>query len=159
MRRGSTLVRRCRRAVPATTAKYQNPHSLCPPPPSLTPPRPSPARGRRIEEVPYDPNTPFVFDGEETFLAVRAWTKGYDFYLPDRSLVTHLYIPSRSPLRPTFWCVPLRLLSRLQQACPARNIHQKLTAVSQCNGHSPNLRAGNTSGASGQRSSSSRCCG
>ena len=41
--------------------------------------------------------------GEETLLAVRAWTRGYDFYLPDRSVVTHLYIPSRSPLRPTFW--------------------------------------------------------
>ena len=34
---------------------------------------------------------------------MRAWTRGYDFYLPDRSVVTHLYIPSRSPLRPTFW--------------------------------------------------------
>ena len=61
------------------------------------------AAGRRVREVPYDPRTPFLFDGEETLLAVRAWTRGYDFYLPDRSVVTHLYIPSRSPLRPTFW--------------------------------------------------------
>ena len=34
------------------------------------------ARGSRVVEVPYDPRTPFLFDGEETLLAVRAWTKG-----------------------------------------------------------------------------------
>ena len=61
------------------------------------------ARGRRILDVPYDPHTPFLFDGEETSLAIRAWTKGYNFYQPDLDIVSHLYIPSRSPLRPTFW--------------------------------------------------------
>ena len=34
------------------------------------------ASGRRILEVPYDAHSAYLFDGEETSLAVRAWTHG-----------------------------------------------------------------------------------
>ncbi|KAJ8610376.1 hypothetical protein CTAYLR_003880 [Chrysophaeum taylorii] len=44
------------------------------------------ARGERIRDVPYDAHSYFLFDGEETSLAVRAWTHGYDFYHPDRDV-------------------------------------------------------------------------
>ena len=53
--------------------------------------------------MPYDPYTPFLFDGEETSFGVRAWTHGYDFYHPDKPVVAHLYITSGSKLRPVFW--------------------------------------------------------
>ena len=33
-------------------------------------------------EVPYDPYTPHVFDGEEFSRGARLWTAGYDFYTP-----------------------------------------------------------------------------
>ena len=61
------------------------------------------AKGHRTKTVPYDPHTPFLFDGEETSFGVRAWTHGYDFYHPDKSIVAHLYISAGSKLRPVFW--------------------------------------------------------
>lgn len=61
------------------------------------------ARGHRILRVPYDWHTPYIFDGEEISLGVRAWTWGYDLYQPDRNIIGHLYIPSGSSLRPVFW--------------------------------------------------------
>ncbi|KAH8048988.1 glycosyltransferase [Aureococcus anophagefferens] len=70
-------------------------------------------RTRRVQ-VPYDAHSLFLFDGEETSLAVRAWTHGYDFYHPDRDVVSHLYIPSKSPLRPVFWTDDWDLRSRIQ---------------------------------------------
>ena len=50
------------------------------------------AAGSRVRDVPYDPHTPFIFDGEETSLAIRAWTRGYDFYLPTEQ-IAHWYAP------------------------------------------------------------------
>ena len=38
------------------------------------------ARGHRILRVPYDWHAPYIFDGEEMSLGVRAWTWGYDLY-------------------------------------------------------------------------------
>jgi Glycosyltransferase (GlcNAc) len=32
-----------------------------------------------------------VFDGEEFSMAARMWTRGYDFYTPDISLIGHDY--------------------------------------------------------------------
>ncbi|KAJ8601173.1 hypothetical protein CTAYLR_009910 [Chrysophaeum taylorii] len=61
------------------------------------------SRGHRVLRVPYDPHTPYVFDGEEISMGVRAWTWGYDLYQPDCNIISHLYIPSGSPLRPVFW--------------------------------------------------------
>jgi hypothetical protein len=39
-------------------------------------------------------------------MGVRAWTWGYDLYHPDADIISHLYIPSRSKLRPVFWDAP-----------------------------------------------------
>lgn len=64
------------------------------------------SRGHRIIRVPYDYYTPYLFDGEETSMGVRAWTWGYDLYHPDADIISHLYIPSKSPLRPVFWDAP-----------------------------------------------------
>ena len=61
------------------------------------------ARGHRVARVPYDFRTPYIFDGEEISMGVRAWTWGYDLYQPDRNVIAHLYIPAGSPLRPVFW--------------------------------------------------------
>ena len=72
------------------------------------------ASGKRVREVPYDAHSLFLFDGEETSLAVRAWTHGYDFYHPDRDVVSHLYIPNKSPLRPVFWTEDWASRSRIQ---------------------------------------------
>ena len=43
--------------------------------------------GKFFQEVPYDPD--LYFYGEEITIAMRAWTRGWDFYLPDKSLVYH----------------------------------------------------------------------
>jgi len=61
------------------------------------------SRGHRVLRVPYDSHTPYIFDGEEISMGVRAWTWGYDLYQPDRNIIAHLYIPNGSPLRPVFW--------------------------------------------------------
>lgn len=61
------------------------------------------SRGHRVLRVPYDFHTPYIFDGEEISMGIRAWTWGYDMYLMDRNIISHLYIPNGSPLRPVFW--------------------------------------------------------
>lgn len=43
--------------------------------------------GKFFQEVPYDPD--LYFHGEEITIAMRAWTRGWDFYLPDKPLVYH----------------------------------------------------------------------
>lgn len=47
------------------------------------------ARGRFVEEVPYDPELYFV--GEETALTVRAFTHGYDLFHPSETILWHDY--------------------------------------------------------------------
>ena len=42
-----------------------------------------------IDAAPYDPD--LYFDGEEISLALRLWTRGFNFYNPDRLLIFHLY--------------------------------------------------------------------
>ena len=37
-----------------------------------------------------------------------------DFYHPDRDIVSHLYIPNRSPLRPVFWTQDWNVRARVQ---------------------------------------------
>jgi hypothetical protein len=51
-----------------------------------------------IHEVPYDRN--LYFHGEETTLAVRLWTHGWDFFGPAEALIWHQY--SRF-VRPLHW--------------------------------------------------------
>jgi GT2 family glycosyltransferase len=42
-----------------------------------------------IREVPYDPD--LYFHGEETTLAVRLWTSGWDFFGPTDAIIWHQY--------------------------------------------------------------------
>lgn len=53
-----------------------------------------------VDEVPYDPNCPFVFLGEEASMAARLFTHGWDTYCPTTMLVHHLWDRS---YRPVFW--------------------------------------------------------
>jgi hypothetical protein len=45
--------------------------------------------GEFCKEIPYDPE--IYFQGEEISIAVRAWTKGYNLYIPDKIAVWHQY--------------------------------------------------------------------
>ncbi len=45
--------------------------------------------GKFIEEVPYDPN--LYFHGEEISMAVRAYTAGYDLFIPNEIVCWHEY--------------------------------------------------------------------
>lgn len=106
---GVGCIERTRRVNVHTTCSWKHEFSKCPTP-TKGPVRVaffaagfSFSRGHRILRVPYDYRTPYIFDGEEISLGVRAWTWGYDFYLGDANIVSHLYIPNGSPLRPVFW--------------------------------------------------------
>jgi hypothetical protein len=48
--------------------------------------------GKFVEEVPYDPN--LYFHGEESSLAGRAYTNGYDLFAPHRPVIWHEYTRS-----------------------------------------------------------------
>lgn len=40
-------------------------------------------------KTPFDPNIPYIMDGEEFSKFARLWTRGYDVYTPSRSIVGH----------------------------------------------------------------------
>lgn len=54
--------------------------------------------GKCIKEVPYDPNLPNLFTGEEILHSARVWTAGYDIYSPTQNTVYHLYHNGKRPL-------------------------------------------------------------
>lgn len=56
--------------------------------------------GSLIREVPYDPNCPFVFVGEETSMGIRYYTHGWDLFSPCTNIVYHLL---KRTYRKTFW--------------------------------------------------------
>jgi len=56
--------------------------------------------GQAIQEVPYDPNCPYVFIGEEMSMAIRFFTHGWDLFAPTKPLLFHLM---KRTYRPTFW--------------------------------------------------------
>jgi hypothetical protein len=56
--------------------------------------------GKFIEEVPYDPDIYFGGYTEETTMSVRAWTSGYDFFSPYRTVMWHEYTRN---YRPKHW--------------------------------------------------------
>ena len=58
------------------------------------------APGAVVREVPFDPDLPHLFVGEEILWAARAWTSGWDFFTPTRSVVYHHY--GREG-KPKFW--------------------------------------------------------
>lgn len=56
--------------------------------------------GTLVRDVPYDPDLPHLFQGEELLYSARAWTAGYDFFTPTKNLVFHHYYRNESP---KFW--------------------------------------------------------
>jgi len=53
--------------------------------------------GKCINDVPYDPNLPNLFVGEEILHSARVWTAGYDIYSPTQITVYHLYTREDQP--------------------------------------------------------------
>jgi len=56
--------------------------------------------GRMVRDVPFDPDLPHLFQGEEILLSARLWTAGYDFYTPTANLAFHHYYRKDQP---KFW--------------------------------------------------------
>lgn len=56
--------------------------------------------GSAVREVPYDPDLPHLFQGEEILHSARLWTSGYDFFTPLENIVYHFY--GRKD-QPKFW--------------------------------------------------------
>lgn len=56
--------------------------------------------GRLVTDVPYDPDLPHLFQGEELLYSARLWTSGYDFFTPTQNVVFHHYYRKSSP---KFW--------------------------------------------------------
>jgi hypothetical protein len=53
--------------------------------------------GKCIRDVPFDPNLPNLFVGEEILHSARVWTAGYDIYAPTKNFVYHLYTREDQP--------------------------------------------------------------
>lgn len=51
-----------------------------------------------IEEVPYDETLRFLFFGEESSMAARLWTSGWDFFTPSEAVVYHLWTRAYRPV-------------------------------------------------------------
>jgi len=49
------------------------------------------SRGHFVVNVPYDFYQPLIFQGEEMSIGLRAFTIGYDFYAPEKSVCFHHY--------------------------------------------------------------------
>ena len=56
--------------------------------------------GSMVREVPFDPDLPMLFQGEEFLHAARLWTHGYDLYTPTDNYVFHYYMRET---KPKFW--------------------------------------------------------
>eukprot|EP00760_Papus_ankaliazontas_P010630 PhM_4_TR14387/c0_g1_i1/m.60982 len=61
-----------------------------------------------FNDVPLDPNLPYLFDGEEMLLTIRSWTFGWDIFSPSHSVLFHRYLRPSSPkifddLEPDRW--------------------------------------------------------
>lgn len=77
-------------------------------PPSSGVPRPVPfvsggfvfMPGAAVREVPFDPDLPHLFQGEEILHSARLWTSGYDFFTPLVNIVYHQYERTNVP---KFW--------------------------------------------------------
>lgn len=63
-----------------------------------------------LNEVPYDPNLPYLFVGEEILHSIRAYTHGWDVYTPTENIVFHEYTRSDKPKiwtdNPTYSDIP-----------------------------------------------------
>lgn len=59
------------------------------------------ARGRLVEEIPYDPY--MYFHGEEQNISIRAFTHGWDIWHPNRLPLCHLYKKRVAGEAPLHW--------------------------------------------------------
>lgn len=50
-----------------------------------------------LVEVPYDPNLPYLFVGEEILHSIRAYTHGWDVFTPTENIVFHEYTRQDKP--------------------------------------------------------------
>lgn len=53
-----------------------------------------------LVEVPYDPNLPYLFTGEEILHSIRLYTAGYDIFTPKENIIFHEYVRDD---KPKFW--------------------------------------------------------
>lgn len=51
-----------------------------------------------VREVPYDPHLEDLFFGEESAMAARLWTSGWDFYSPTKVIGYHLWTRKHRPV-------------------------------------------------------------
>lgn len=58
------------------------------------------APGQAVKDVPFDPDLPYLFQGEEILHSARLWTAGYDFFTPLDNIVFHQYERKGAP---RFW--------------------------------------------------------
>ena len=49
------------------------------------------------ELVPYDPDLPYLFFGEEICMTLRMWTSGFDFFAPLENVAYHLWSRNYRP--------------------------------------------------------------
>ena len=50
-----------------------------------------------LKELPYDPNLPYVFVGEEILHSIRFYTHGWDVFTPKENVVFHKYTRKDEP--------------------------------------------------------------
>jgi len=50
-----------------------------------------------LKELPYDPNLPYIFVGEEILHSIRYYTNGWDIFTPKENIVFHEYTRSGKP--------------------------------------------------------------
>jgi hypothetical protein len=53
-----------------------------------------------VKLVPFDPELPHLFQGEEILLSARAWTSGFDIFTPTVNICLHHYLRNE---KPKFW--------------------------------------------------------
>ena len=51
-----------------------------------------------LHDVPYDPLLPFLFFGEESSMAYRLYSHGYDFFAPPEAILYHLWSRAHRPV-------------------------------------------------------------
>lgn len=53
-----------------------------------------------VKDVPFDPNLPYLFMGEEILYSIRLWTSGWNIFTPTKNVIYHYYIRGDDP---KFW--------------------------------------------------------
>lgn len=79
-----------------------------------------------LQEVPFDPNLYYVFDGEEIMYSVRLWTHGWDIFCPSENIVFHEY---KRPKAPKFWKYANEKTNQQTKSRAERRIQRMLKAL------------------------------